>query len=628
MITYSLHRSFLSLSKKWTAILLVTGIAGLYTGCSSPGSGHNPDNWDFAGGNEGQTKYSHLEQINKENVSKLEVAWTYHSGNMAGNVQCNPLIVDGKMYVTTPAQELIAVDAANGKELWRFNPARKGEIFGSLNRGIAYWRSGKKERILFTSGGYLNSIDLKDGRPAISFGDSGRVSLNEGLVRPANEMNITAPAAPVVYKNYVIVGGMSGTAPANVSGFDINTGKRVWVFNTIPQPGEYGYDSWGNKDFWKNGAGVNIWGGLCVDEKNGMVFFATGQPKDDFYRANNKGAQLYGNSVVGLNAETGKRVWHYQVVHHDVWDLDLPCAPVLVNLEQDGKEVPGLMQLSKTGNIFLFNRLTGEILSKVEERPVPASPIRGEYTYATQPYVSWPESFSRQVLTENDLTDLTPEAHAAAKKLFDSSGTGWFLPPSEKSTLYYGIHGGAEWGGGSYDEKENVLIINANELAWYITLKNIYKNDTTKSPEYRATGYIKFLDKNGYPAIKPPWGTLNAVDLTTGKIKWKVPLGEYAELSKKGIPVTGTENFGGSIVTAGGLVFIGATRDQKIRAFDKDNGKVLWEAQLPYGGFATPSTYATGGRQYVVIAATGGGKLGTTTGDAYVAYALPDQKND
>lgn len=612
--------------KRETAFVLMAAIMVTCSHCTPSAPARNPDNWQYAGGSEGQTKYSPLDQINKNNVSALEVAWIYHSGDTTGNVQCNPLIIDGKMYVTTPAQILVSVDAATGKEIWRYNPAREGEFFGSANRGIAYWKAGKEERILFTSGGFLNAVNLQNGSADTAFGDNGRVSLNEGLVKPAAAMNITAPAAPVIYRHYVIVGGMSGTAPANVSAFDIRTGKRAWVFNTIPAPGEAGYETWGNKDFWKFGAGVNVWGGLCVDEKNSMVFFATGQPKDDFYRANSKGDQLYGNSVVALNAETGARQWHYQAIHHDIWDLDLPCAPVLVTLKQKGKSVEGLAQLSKTGNVFLFNRLTGELLSRVEERPVPASPLPGEYSSPTQPFVTWPEPFSRQVVKEEDLTDLTPEAHAEAKKIFDQSATGWFVPPTEKSTLYYGIHGGAEWGGGAYDEKEHVLFINANELAWNITLRNIYKDDTTKPPEYRAMGFVKFLDKNGYPATKPPWGTMNAIDLETGKIKWKVPLGEYKELTEKGIPLTGTENFGGPVVTAGGLVFIGATRDQKIRAFDKHSGAIVWEAQLPFGGYATPSTYMTGGKQYIVIAATGGGKLATATGDTYVAYSLPGKK--
>ncbi|WP_256011083.1 outer membrane protein assembly factor BamB family protein [Desertivirga xinjiangensis] len=667
--------------------------------------------WVAGGGDPGQTKYSELDEINVSNVKNLKVAWVYRSGNMSGNVQCNPLVIGGVMYVTTPAHELIAVDATNGEEIWRFNPAREGEQFGGINRGIACWQSNNKGKLLFTAGNYLYQVDMYTGKPEKEFGYEGRVNLNEDLVRPMDKMAITSPGVPMVYKNYVIVGALSWSAPSNVSAFDVKTGKRAWIFNTIPKPEEYGYDTWGNKDFWREGAGVNVWGGITVDEENGMVFFSTGQPKDDFYRGENKGQQLFGNSIIALNAEDGERIWHFQAIHHDLWDLDMPCAPILVRLKHNGKAVKGVMQLTKTGNILLFNRITGEVLSKVEEVPVPASTLSGEYAYPTQPKITWPEPFAKQVVTEKDLTTRTPEAHAYAKRVFAESDAGWFIPPSKKGILYYGIHGGAEWGGGAYDEKENKLFVSSNELAWLIKMKDINEAvsgqsdkkalsagkavflkmgcsschganregqgsapDLTKldkkykaedivkivkkgknampafsqieekdmldltdfllnketstiaisknKPEYRSLGYTKFLDEEGYPATAAPWGTLNAVNLTTGKLSWRVPLGEYEELSKKGIPPTGTENFGGCIVTKGGLVFIGATRDEKFRAFDKKTGKILWEAKLPYGGYATPSTYAVNGKQYVVIPATGGGKLGGKTGDAYVAYTL------
>lgn len=664
-------------------------------------------NWAFPGGNAAQQKYSALDQINRDNVKNLKVAWTYHSGNKAGGLESTPLVIDGKMYITTPSQELISLDASTGKELWRFNPARGRERFAGVNRGIAYWKAPAGGVIFYTSGNFLNAVDVGTGRADSSFGQKGRVLLNEALDGNAN----IAPAAPVLYKDLVIVG--VGGGPGHVKAYDAHSGKLKWVFNTIPHPGEYGYSTWGDSTYWKTGSGAEVWGGLCVDEKNGMVYFSTGQPRPNFYRRDNPGEQLYGNCLIAVEGSTGKRIWHYQAIHHDLWDLDLPCPPVLVELKIDGRRIPGVMQLSKTGNIFLFNRLTGKLLSKVTEKPVPPSTLPGEHAYPTQPYVTWPAPFSRQVMREADLTDRTPEAHAYAKEIFDRSETGWFVPPSEKGIIFYGIHGGAEWFGGSYDPSANMLYVTANELAWHITMKNIHaaagakapkpsqghtvylkmgcvnchganrqgqlgipelnalekkykaadiariihtgrqtmpafpqiKGDDLKQltdyllnvkgqdaesagnslPEYRSEGYIKFWDKEGYPATKPPWGTLNAVDLTTGKIKWKIPLGEYKALTEKGIPITGTENFGGCINTKGGLIFVGATRDLKFRAFDKDTGKELWEAQLPFGGFATPSTYEVNGKQYVVIAATGGGKLGPPTGDAYVAFALPDQ---
>ena len=684
-----------------TLILLLVFILVGWRYYYDPKENVGPVNWAYSGGSAGVTKYSPLDQINKSNVANLKVAWTYHSGNMTGGIECTPLAINGIVYITTPAQEIIALDATNGTEFWRSNPARNDETFRGINRGIAYHESENEKIILFTAGNYLNVIDAKTGKNVTSFGDNGRVKLNEALPGNVN----TSPASPVICNNLVIVG--VGGGPSHVKAYDISSGKSIWTFNTIPNPGEYGYDSWGDKQYWKTGSGVDVWVGLCVDKKNSIVYFATGQPRDNFYRPKNKGMHLYGNSIVALNATTGKRLWHYQVVHHDIWDLDLPCPPILVDLKIVGKSVPGVMQLSKTGNIFLFNRLTGEVLSKVKEKPVPASKLPGEIAYPTQPFVSWPEPFSKQVLTKYDLTNRTPEAHAFAKNIFDQREVGLFVPPSEKGILFYGIHGGAEWHGGAYDEEKNVLYVTANELAWDIKMKDInagndqstghsvylkmgcvnchranregqgiipnlnklatkYKesdiekiikngrqtmpafpqikgeqlnalvkyllnneNKTTatrktSSPEYRSLGYVKFLDKEGYPATKAPWGTLNAIDLTTGKNTWKVPFGEYPELTKKGVPQTGTENFGGCIVTKGGLIFTGATRDRKFRAFDKATGKVLWETQLAYGGFSSPSTYSFRGKQYVIIAATGGGKLGGPTGDTYVTFALPD----
>lgn len=692
------------MKNNWQSVYLLTAFSACFA-ASCATNEIDYTNWSAAGGNYGQTRYSGLQQINKENVHQLQQAWVYHSGNPAGNIQCNPLAVDGRVYITTPEQHLVALDGANGYELWRFRPERGAEKFSNVNRGFAYYKSGNEQILFYGSGTYLQAVDAIKGISVTSFGDAGRVNLSEGLLKPAEQMSMQLLAAPVIYDDLVIVGGTSWSAGANVLAYDVKTGQRKWLFHTIPHPGEDGYETWGDTSYYRTGAGANVWGGLVVDPALGMVYFSTGQPKGDFYRPNNAGNQLYGNSIVAVDAATGKRKWHYQTIHKDLWDLDLPCAPILVNLNRNGKKVAAVAQLSKTGNVFLFNRETGELLSAVEERPVPASALAGETAAPTQPYVSWPESYTRQVVAEEDIFGLDSLRYKKAKAVFDQSETGWFLPPSTKGLLYYGIHGGSEWGGGAYDNGSNTLYLNANEIAWHIQMvetgkqegrlhpgRSVFLNrncsnchgmdlmgrDNTpaltslatrynaiklkelirqgkgampafahleneelqaladyllqlqsqaelavqQEPAYQSLGYNKFVDEQGYPSTRPPWGTLNALDLGTGKIKWKIPLGEYAELTAQGLPITGTENFGGAMVTAGGLVFIAATRDAKFRAFDKDNGKLLWETTLPFGGYSSPATYMINNKQYIVLPATGGGKLGTPTGDTYVAFAL------
>jgi quinoprotein glucose dehydrogenase len=696
------------------AFITFAVLSGLFS-CEEKHSSQNLD-WRYAGGDQGVSRYSPLDQINKGNVKRLKIAWIFHSNDNTqySTIECNPIIIKGVLYGTTPLMSVVALNAVTGEKIWRFNPYKPGASGGGVNRGIAYWNNGPEgSRILFSAGNKLYALNAVTGRPIQEFGLGGYVDMRYGLDRPVEKVSISAPAASVIYKNLVIMGSM-GAAPGDVRAYNVITGKMEWTFHTIPHPGEYGAETWSG-DAWKTLFGANVWGGMSIDETRGIVFFATGSPKDNFYGGIRVGDNLYANSVVALDANTGKRIWHFQELHHDIWDLDLPCPPNLVTVTIDGKKIDVVAQVGKRGYTYVFERETGKPLFPIEERSVQAtSELVGEVPSPTQPYPVKPAPFCRQVVTENDLTDLTPEAHEEALTRFRESKTGSFVPMSLQSTIYFGIHGGAEWTGAAVDPN-GILYVNSNEIPWIITMqkldaqkegesaisgkqiflskcavchkddrkgsgnyppllniKNKYPEDKVKetikkgrgqmpsfsnlskeqldalvnflfdkenehsqsrphfietkvsndNPPYYFKGFNKFLDQEGYPAVKPPWGTLNAIDLNKGELLWQVPLGEYDALTKKGIPVTGTENFGGTIVTAGGLLFIGGTRDEKFRAFDKQTGKILWETQLPAGGFATPSTYMVNGKQYVVIAAGGGGKLGTKSGDMYISFTL------
>ncbi|MEL6192358.1 MAG: PQQ-binding-like beta-propeller repeat protein [Bacteroidota bacterium] len=701
----------------YSAFSLTLMISLILSGCEGTQEGTNPyTSWQVTGGDPGITHYSTLAQINKDNVKDLQAVWTYNSGSEVHN-QCNPIVMDGSMYFTTGYQELIALEAESGKERWRYKPnfdRKERPEYMNINRGVALWTEGMEERIFFCAGNLLIAIDAKEGRPFEDFGNEGRVDMNEGHHLPPEKMGITVSSSPVVVGDLVIVGASSWSATSHVAAYDVQSGERVWKFNTIPHEGEFGHVTYGDPDYWKRGAGVNVWGGISVDEKNDLVLFGTGQPKGDFYRPFNEGEHLFGNSVVALKASTGERAWHYQIVHHDLWDIDIPCAPVLAEVSVKGKEVPAAIQITKTGDTFIFNRLTGELLSDVEEVPVKQSVLPGENSYPTQPIVNWPEPFSRQEMKLSHASTLSESAHTSAVARIENADLGRYDAPSERGIIYYGLHGGGEWGGPSYHPEKNWLFINTNQIAWHIEMINNnqkksadgkqahpgqtvylqtgcvachgadrkgndtqpgldqlpqkyaspeevaevitqgrgampafsqlegdelraltdflmnreageYPGLTTKEekPSYSVKGYNRFLDEDGYPATTPPWGALVALDMNTGEIQWKVPLGTYPELLEKGLPPTGSENFGGSIVTKGGLLFIAATRDEKFRAFDIETGEIVWEYDLPFGGYAIPSTYELSGKQYISILATGGGKLQTKEGDALVTFALP-----
>ncbi|MEM8732603.1 MAG: pyrroloquinoline quinone-dependent dehydrogenase [Planctomycetota bacterium] len=615
-----------------------------FLACTLAGVAKAQDDWLAVGGDRGGMRYSTLSQVNTENVAQLELAWEYKTGELkAGQariMECTPLVVDGMMYLTTGKLKLIALDAASGEERWRYDPFQNGPAqhplaSGGVNRGCAYWpgiEASEGEavppRILHgTSDGRLHCLDAKTGEPIEEFGQGGVKDLREDLQVDIDQMGYGPTSAPAIFENLVIVGfscgeGPGPAAPGDIRAFDVRTGEQAWRFHTVPRDGEFGNETWEGES-WRGRGAANAWGGFSVDKQLGYVYAGLGSAAFDFYGGDRKGENLFANCTIALDARTGQRVWHFQTLHHDLWDHDLPTYPNLVTVTHNGTERNAVAQVTKTGYVFLFDRDTGEPLFEVQEVPAPASEVAGEHAWPTQPIPTKPPAFCRTEMTRDDATDIAAANRKYVQEQFDLLTTGsQFTPPSLKGTVVVpGFHGGATWSGASFDPETGLLYVNSNNQPNVVTLVEQPAGATSR---YRITGYNKFLDQDGYPAIKPPWGQLSAIDLNQGKIVWQTVLGEYPELTAQGIPQTGTENFGGTIVTAGGLVFIGATRDEKFHAFDKSSGELLWEYSLPAGGYATPSTYSVDGRQYVVIPASGGGKLRTRVADSIMAFALPE----
>ncbi len=651
--------------------------------------------WTRSHGGDECLRYSSLTRINRSNVSRLKVAWTYQSKDGRGNIQCNPIVVNGVLYAPTVGNHLVALNAATGKGIWRFKPDDRPAF-----RGLTYWPGGygAKPRLFFpTEKRSLYALDPTTGKPDPTFGEGGKVYLPEG-----------ARVAPVVFESTLVISGYL----KDVHAFDVVTGKPRWTFHTVPRQGEFGFDTWAQTS--DNAA--NCWGGMALDAQRGIVFITTGSPKPNFLGMQHCGDNLFANCVVAIEARTGKRLWHFQEIPHDIWDLDIPAPPILTTIARDGKRVDVVASVSKTANTILLDRVTGKPVFPFRWRRAPTSEVPGEVTAPYQADVELPQPFARQVYSLRDTPDWSEEVKEWAAGALKSARFGRFLPISDrKVTVFYNVHGGAEWTGACSDPNTGRLYVSANQVPWLMSLINwnepkrdpnapkkrgqilfettcaqchgtnrlgigvappllalsqrlkdeeviallktgrgqmpvapemgkadlkalldfIYVRDLPESktppnqptrPNYTQNKWSRFLDPQGYPASKPPWGTLNCIDLNTGKLVWQVPLGEYEELTRQGVPITGTENFGGAIVTAGGLVFCAGTRDEKIRAFDADTGKELWSHKLPFGGYAPPTTYEVNGRQYVVISATGGGKLGGPTGDAWVAFALPENQ--
>lgn len=691
--------------------------------------------WPVYGGSAENIKYSSLQQIDTTNVSQLKVAWVYHSENSDssryGIMECNPLIIGNTLYGVSPKMKLFAVDAATGVEKWHFDPAdsvankswHRNSV--NMNRGVTYWSEGSDKRIIYTVGPVVFAVNAETGKLVPDFGKDGGIDLRKGLGRDEKDLSISPTSPVMIFKNlFIVSGAVSETTPGHIRAYDIKSGKQQWIFHTVPYPGEPGYETWDDSTAYKRMGSTNAWSGFSLDSKRGLLFAGVGSPTNDFYGGDRHGKGLYGNSVLALDAATGKLKWHFQAIHHDVWDMDVSSPPVLVTLPRDGKNVDAIVQTTKTGLIFVFERSTGKPLFPIEERKVPVDgAVAGEKLSATQPFPVLPKPFVRTIMTGKDLNQLgTDSSYQDIKRRFQSyRSEGMYTPPTEKGTIILpGYDGGANWGGPAVDPETNILYINANEMAWVLNmvkdtasgskemthlqagallynkncmgchgperlgsgdypsligvgkkyntvqfsellatgkrmmpgfnhlskdeklalaalvldLKNeqdkpykgpqIAGGSTSSKPSFTFTGYNKFLTKDGYPALSPPWGTISAIDLNTGKYVWKIPFGEFEELKKKGIPTTGRENFGAPVVTAGGLLFIGASADGYIRAIHKKTGKILWQAKLPAPAMATPAIYELEGRQYVVIAC-GGAKSGGQMGDSYVAFALPAQ---
>jgi glucose dehydrogenase len=771
--------------------------------------------WPVYGGQATADHYSSLSQINRNNVQQLKLAWQYDAGEKGG-LETSPLIVGRVLYAYTADSRVVALDAATGQLIWQFDSGIKGN---SPERGLAYWTDGKQSRIFASVTNFLYALNARDGQPIPDFGEQGRIDLRKDLRGDYQLQSVQMTSPGIVYRDLIIVGGRNPEShpspPGDIRAFDVHTGAERWRFHTIPHPGEFGYETW-PKDAWTYSGAANNWAGMSLDEKRGIVYVPTGAPTFDFYGADRIGDNLFANTLLALDADTGKRIWHFQGVHHDIWDRDFPAPPALVTVKRNGKQIDAVAQTTKQGYLFLFDRVTGKPLFPIKERPFPPSQIPGEVAAPTQPVPVAPAPFTRQVLTEDLLTQRTPAAHEWAEKTFSTYlSAGQFVPAGlDKETVVFPCFlGGAEWGGPAVDPRRGIIYINSNEAACVIALTenkpgrsstgertyhnqcsichgdkrtgspptypslidvgkrlshdeientitqgkgrmpafpalqgeymmalikflenspadsdkdnpsaddapkpaaanedpqthraNLYQDKcatchgehregkppvfpaligvgqrlttdqllgrirkggrlmpsfaslsdkdvtgliaylTAQNPidadpdrdalysataegapmKYRITGSNDFIDPDGYPGITPPWGTLNALDLNAGKYLWKIPLGEYPELAAKGLTNTGTENYGGPIVTAGDLLFIGATvYDKKFRAFDSHTGKLLWETTLPNAGVATPATYMIDGKQFVVIAAGGGKDPKGSSGSVYVAFSLP-----
>ncbi|MDN3204964.1 PQQ-binding-like beta-propeller repeat protein [Algoriphagus sediminis] len=688
--------------------------------CQSEPAKVDYTDWSHYGGPSDGSRYSSLSQINRGNVDQLEVAWIYNSGDATdrSQIQCQPIMKNGLLYGSTPSLNIFALNAETGEEVWRFDPF---EILGGenswagTNRGVTYWEKGEDKRILFGAGNWLMALDAETGEAQLDFGDNGKVDLRKNLDTEREDFLIVANAPGVIYEDLIIMGmrlseGLDA-APGHIRAYNVISGELEWIFHTIPHKGEFGFNTW-NSEYISEIGGANNWAGMVMDYDRGIVFVPTGSATYDFYGGYRHGDNLFANSLLALDAKTGKRIWHFQGVHHDVWDRDFPANPNLIRIRKEGQWIDAVAQISKQGYTYVFDRETGEPIWEIEEKEVTQSILPGEKTSPTQPIPSLPEPFMKMVFEREDILSLKEEWKADIQNQLENAllGDTWLPPnPHKPIVLFPGMDGGGEWGGAAFDPKTQTFYVNANQIPWIINMtpnakfenlgQSIYTNycgnchgldrkanppaipsligleekysrdslvalirkgrgampafdyiseeerlvladyllgnapaegdkkeleslSSRLYPRYYMDGYKRLTTEEGLYGSQPPWGLLTAIDMNTGTKKWQIPLGEIDSLSAMGFEPTGTENYGGPVVTAGGLLFIAATKDEKIRAFDKETGEKLWEAKLPASGHATPAMYEMNGRQFLVIAC-GGGK-GTPSGDSYVAFSLPD----
>ena len=704
-------------------VIAVGIIAMLFSSCSSEETKRvDTYNWSAYLGGSDRNHYAPLDQINKYNVESLRPVWEYHAeksdSSRMGILEHNSLIIDGVLYGASATLKIFALDAETGEEQWNYDyQAGNKKPRRQISRGLTYYAQGSDKRIYYTAGSELLALDANTGKPLVSFGNKGRITLKLTLEEIGKKFNLRASSPGVIYNDLYIlgcqVGESLGSPPGDIQAYNIHTGELAWSFHTIPRPGEYGYHTW-PEDAWKYIGGANAWSGLSLDTASGIVYVPTGSATFDFYGGNRSGANLFANSLIALKANTGERIWHYQIVHHDLWDRDLPAPPNLITLNRNGSLVEAVAQVTKHGYIYVFDRHTGRPVFPIVEQPVPVdTELNGEKIWPTQPIPVKPPPFTRMSFQEHEIGNLDPASKDSLVDIWRRARKDHlYSPPTKEGTLVFpGFTGGAEWGGAAVDPTKGIMYINSNEMHNVLYMKEtnelknqglsagariyqtycvschgtdmdgkgnippivdlnskmnrnqldsllilgrnmmptfshlseeqreavsnyllgqesasddihqVSENDKVLS-RYNFTGYNRFVDCYDNPVIDPPWGQLSAIDLNKGEILWQVPLGELDVLTAKGIPKTGTENLGGPVVTSGGLVFIAATKDEYLRAFDQESGDEVWKYKLPAAGYATPSTYMVNGKQFLVIAC-GGGRMGTVRSDRYIAFSLP-----